>query len=539
MAVTQATLSQMVDMALGTPEVGAVNFNVIHTILSTIVSKTGLSSLVVEHRNEIPNTTVTPHSVQEPVESHELKSSDGGTSSKTLNDVLKSLAELNVLVEEINGRLGLLENITGATPAETEGQSLGIENLKSQITEMVYKQISEGGGTGEVTGNGIGEQLQQIENNFIIQNDRLVDLQGMLNGRITEMSKQIEDLEKELGVINERLTIQTQSHTEITSSHSFEKDGGNLMIELYSKVGVIQADLEAIQQAAETLAEDKVDLDLRLDAVREELEIVKTIKADKAEVEDELANKADLLHVSRKVSHDDFKARVAEVDVNLEDAFAKLDKQEATWLSERDIIQAELDAKMDKSEIIPIKEYFNDKIKSLLDKIKALSAMKGIEDAAGAKRQIIKDLKCISCDKDVVMKQTLNIEDFKANEGMKSHKSIKPLLTYKLDQVRKQQHKLPGDRNMLHFEEMMQHADPQYKKLKPTYPIVEVDSALHICNRYCGGSHTVTTPLQRVTRTGHYFDMFPPKNIPSAPENSGMSTIHPIPEEPLQTERVQ
>jgi len=40
--------------------------------------------------------------------------------------------------------------------------------------------------------------------------------------------------------------------------------------------------------------------------------------------------------------------------------------------------------------------------------------------------------------------------------------SIKPYLTYKLDQVRKQQKRLPHSRNMIHFEAAMQEA----KKIK-------------------------------------------------------------------------
>lgn len=40
---------------------GAVNFNVIHTILQTVVSKTGLASLVVEHKGDIPSFGVSKY----------------------------------------------------------------------------------------------------------------------------------------------------------------------------------------------------------------------------------------------------------------------------------------------------------------------------------------------------------------------------------------------------------------------------------------------------------------------------------------------
>lgn len=44
------------------------------------------------------------------------------------------------------------------------------------------------------------------------------------------------------------------------------------------------------------------------------------------EVEDVMAVKADVTQVTRKVSHDDFNARVEEVNINLSNAFNKLDE---------------------------------------------------------------------------------------------------------------------------------------------------------------------------------------------------------------------
>lgn len=36
----------------------------------------------------------------------------------------------------------------------------------------------------------------------------------------------------------------------------------------------------------------------------------------------------------------------------------------------------------------------------------------------------------------------------------------------------------------------------------------------HLCNRYCGGSHTVTTPEQRVMRVGHFMEQWGPEISP-------------------------
>ncbi|XP_060573272.1 uncharacterized protein C16orf96-like [Ruditapes philippinarum] len=46
---TAVSLSQMVDLSLGTPEIGSVNFNVMHTLLHAIIRKLSIA----DHRAEI------------------------------------------------------------------------------------------------------------------------------------------------------------------------------------------------------------------------------------------------------------------------------------------------------------------------------------------------------------------------------------------------------------------------------------------------------------------------------------------------------
>lgn len=41
-----------------------------------------------------------------------------------------------------------------------------------------------------------------------------------------------------------------------------------------------------------------------------------------------------------------------------------------------------------------------------------------------------------------------------------------------------------------------------------------IKSTDHLCNRYCGGSHTLTTALQRVTHQGHFLQQWGPEAIP-------------------------
>lgn len=45
---TQVKLAQMVDLALGTPEVGAVNFNVLHSLLHAMLKRLNILDVQAE-----------------------------------------------------------------------------------------------------------------------------------------------------------------------------------------------------------------------------------------------------------------------------------------------------------------------------------------------------------------------------------------------------------------------------------------------------------------------------------------------------------
>lgn len=59
----------------------------------------------------------------------------------------------------------------------------------------------------------------------------------------------------------------------------------------------------------------------------EQIELLKTIKADREDLEDALADKADACAVNRKVSHDQFDAACDDLSKGIEEALAKLTQQ--------------------------------------------------------------------------------------------------------------------------------------------------------------------------------------------------------------------
>ncbi|KAK2579363.1 hypothetical protein KPH14_000983 [Odynerus spinipes] len=312
------------------------------------------------------------------------------------------------------------------------------------------------------------------------------------------MDARVKKLEEEVALILEKLsniTIPGES-------------GDDELNELVSKIQGIQEDMRKLNDTADRLIDEKEDGEMNLNAMLEQIELLKTIKADKEDLEDALADKADAQAVNRKVSHDQFDAACDDLARGLEEAINKLGKQESIWQQALDEVQREIEGKVDKIEITPLREFVNNKLKSLQDKMKRIAEMRREAEAAGTKR-VLRDVQCISCDKDVVMR----VEESGKFETppMPCTMSMKPYLTYELDQVRKQQRRLPHSRNMIQFEAAVLE---EAKKMKITKEETLAKSPRdHLCNRYCGGSHTVTTPQQRVMRMGHFLTQWGPETV--------------------------
>lgn len=64
-----------------------------------------------------------------------------------------------------------------------------------------------------------------------------------------------------------------------------------------------------------------------MQSLKEQIETLKTVKADKTEIEGQLADKVDICMINRKVSHEQFDATCMDLTKGIEDALEKLTKQ--------------------------------------------------------------------------------------------------------------------------------------------------------------------------------------------------------------------
>ncbi|XP_034940713.1 uncharacterized protein [Chelonus insularis] len=278
------------------------------------------------------------------------------------------------------------------------------------------------------------------------------------------------------------------------------------MKDVVQNIKNIEIDIERMNWTIENLNKEKESRDKNMDILTEQVELLKIMKADREDLEDALASKADATVVDRKVSYNRFDTAYEELTNALEDTILKSNQQETALKETLNTVQQEIDNKLDKTEVSPIQEYMEEKLQALQDKLKQLNMKKRESEAAGAKK-ILTGLQCITCDRDVIMKREQNALDYA--DPMPYRKMIKPYLTYKLDQTRKHPRRFPAKHINL-FTAAVQDMN-KHKFL--SHDIMEKSSRDHFSNRYCGGSHTITTPQQRVMRMGHFLTDWGPEII--------------------------
>jgi len=554
MADLEFELAQLVTLAIGTPEVGAVNFNLLQKVLLEMLKMTDLDTATVRFTSveaakleDVLRGSIKPRSIDtgKPEEVSPAEEERTGTSLRKsqvvhqcLADPLKTdqliddVAKIKSDVEDLKNKLVTVTDGTGAVASPDVRSSLtqtgGLQDKVNEL-EKLYETVKSLG-IKDDTDQPMGERLTSIEEHVMCHGEQLDTINKVLDDKLNLVLKQYVDVEKNIGIINDKLAISSSStHLRKTSAVDKRRSGSinkhNLdnidsrqtsvvgndlqsnMSNVISRLASVKDELDNLSTVTSSLSAEKSERQLFMDAIVEQLDFLRMTKADKVNMEDFLAAKADQSQVYRKVSHDYFESHVKELSDQLDEAVNRLNAHEELWQDEVEFLKMDLHGKLDIMEFTPIKDYVQEKLNILQEKIKRLAAQRGKGDAAGTYRKI-EDVQCISCDTDAVMRPQHTLDDVALPPALPIHHSVKPYLTYQLDQVRKQQKKLPPGRNLLHFEDVV-YKSSEPKKLRKLVQN-ESRSGERLVNRYVGGSHTTTTPQQRLTRTGNFYQTWGP-----------------------------
>ncbi|KAK9508786.1 hypothetical protein O3M35_006260 [Rhynocoris fuscipes] len=298
--------------------------------------------------------------------------------------------------------------------------------------------------------------------------------------RTNSISVRMNDLEENVATLFKNLSIivKFKGHTEGRVNKRLLKLITSVM-EICLK---LKEDFKHMDYTIKTELQLNRQEDHILEECLKQLEQIKVIKADKFEIDEFLASKADCEMLKLKVSVDEFELVCNDFAKGIEDTLIKVSTQEDILKMILNEVHATLNRKCDQEDIEKLKEEFITKLNSLQHAVANVNAAQPPRIAAGGKQKL-SPMNCLSCDREIVMKTKNEIPPVPALSDLPPSSSIKPFIAYQLDQLRKLILKNPCERTIFVFDEAMK----KYS-VKPLDPEQNEISIAGIKNRYCGGN---------------------------------------------------
>ena len=269
-------------------------------------------------------------------------------------------------------------------------------------------------------------------------------------------------------------------------------DGLNLSSELLGQLQELKEQVDALAAAREKdhdallkLQDENREEFKKLFAYCDELQ---ENKADRTEVD----VKADKRSLDNKVNHSLFDTTTNDISRMIKEILDKMAGNEDAWNQQCKVFSDDIEGKLDRLELDPLKEWLMSRLKALNDKLKKQNQAPvewTDDDAAGIRRQLIQKYHCISCDRPIDIVPTGPVPSMPSvsnHQALHPTRSPRPYLTFELDQIR-------------------QHAQRTYAGIdRPGSRYANAEIAdYYATNRSCGGQHTTTFPHKRLTKMSH------------------------------------
>ncbi|XP_059762368.1 glutamine-rich protein 2 isoform X3 [Balaenoptera ricei] len=216
-----------------------------------------------------------------------------------------------------------------------------------------------------------------------------------------------------------------------------------LLGRVQSAILQVQGDCEKLSITTSSLIEDHRRKQKDIEVLYQGLEKLEKEKANREHLEMEINVKADKSALAAKVSRVQFDATTEQLNRMMRELLAKMSGQEQDWQEMLDKLLVEMDGKLDRLELDPVKQSLEDRWKSLRLQLKERSPLYQADEAAAMRRQLLAHFHCLSCDRPLETPVTGEVIPLTpVGPGLPGHRSTRPYTVFELEQVRQQSRNL-------------------------------------------------------------------------------------------------
>lgn len=327
---------------------------------------------------------------------------------KTFENILPSrqIANLHVnneLPEDfqvVKDRIYVVENVCQELVKSFDRQDSKMQDIVSRI------EISD----------------SSIENNksaaalFIDSSDQIKEMENKI-AKITkiqnDMCEMKRDLSRVISTIEDLLTF--SEHTKQT------------LLDVYEKQEDTSVDVYNINEDVNLLVQERKDRYHQVQALIEQVEHIKIIKADREEVEVMVNAKADKTELWKKVPYDEFHDSKQNLSLAIIEALERIVETDTAWNRAVDGIHVVLKDKVEHSDADTMSKEFSLKLEALKDRIRGFAMFRLSCESAATSQKYLKDVKCIMCNAESYMNPEVTLPPVPrlGKFGVKISKEIK------------------------------------------------------------------------------------------------------------------